>query len=152
MTLYRLIYASRPFGFDAATLGGILIGARRNNARDGITGALICRADLYLQLIEGPRDAIDAAFARIGRDDRHLDVEELWTGGGTDRMFPAWAMLDDPARSWLWSPAEVARGAIGAAPPETILGVFARLAAEGPAGSDPGFAGLPAACPARANA
>jgi hypothetical protein len=36
----QLIYASRPFGYDELTLVGILASARRNNERDGITGAL----------------------------------------------------------------------------------------------------------------
>jgi Sensors of blue-light using FAD len=55
MDLIRLIYCSRPFGFDNAILNGILSDARRCNERDAITGALICRADVYLQLIEAPR-------------------------------------------------------------------------------------------------
>ncbi len=34
--------------------------ARRHNPRDQITGALICRHDLYLQLIETVAASIDA--------------------------------------------------------------------------------------------
>jgi len=130
MTLQRLIYASRPFGFDNAVLGGIMIAARRNNRRDDITGALICRADLYLQLLEGPAAAIAALYARIGADDRHCDIEPLHAATVATRLFPAWDMLDDPAQSWLWSAAEVAAGAISAAPPSAIVAVFERLAAE----------------------
>lgn len=130
MTLYRTIYASRPFGFDSAMLGGILVGARRNNRRDGLTGALICRADLYLQLLEGPETAVEAAFARIERDDRHVDVERLVAGPIADRLFPAWDMLDDPARSWLWSVDEVASGVLTAATPAAVTQVFERIAAE----------------------
>jgi hypothetical protein len=44
MNLFRAIYSSRPFGFDEGILNGILTDARRANQRDGITGALICRA------------------------------------------------------------------------------------------------------------
>ena len=54
MDVFRAIYTSRPFGFDQAMLSGILIDARHANIRDGITGALICRADIYLQWLEGP--------------------------------------------------------------------------------------------------
>ena len=60
MSLIQLIYPSTPFGFDNPTLNNILSVARRNNARDGISGALICRADLYLQMLEGPRSAVTA--------------------------------------------------------------------------------------------
>ena len=63
--LQRTIYRSRPFGFDSAILDNILLFSRRNNERDGITGALICRHEIYLQLLEGPKDKVDALFNRI---------------------------------------------------------------------------------------
>ena len=130
MALYRVVYASQPFGFDDAMLNGILADARRCNARDGITGALICRADLYLQWLEGPEPAVRGAFARIARDDRHLDVRCLLAGPVDQRLFPAWAMRDDPARSWMWSPAEVADGAVERAGEDDVVTVFSRIAAE----------------------
>ncbi|HEX8402455.1 MAG TPA: BLUF domain-containing protein [Allosphingosinicella sp.] len=123
----QLIYASRPFGFDAAMLAGILSGARRNNPRDDITGALICRHDLYLQLIEGPPAAIDALYARIAADDRHDDVRLLLADEVAERLFPDWSMLDDEAPSLFWSPAEIAAGALDAASPATLREAFGRL-------------------------
>ncbi len=128
--LTQLIYASRPFGFDEAMLNGILMEARRNNPRDSITGALICRADLYLQLLEGPPAAVEAAFDRIARDNRHLEVRRCFSTPVTERLFPDWAMRDDPARSWMWTPDEIDDGAIETATPADLLAVFARLAAE----------------------
>jgi Sensors of blue-light using FAD len=130
MALKRLIYASQPFGFDDATLNGILAAARRNNRRDDITGALVCRADLYLQMLEGPETAVNAAYSRIKRDDRHLDVSLIWTGEVSERLFPAWAMRDDPARSWMWNRAEVSAGAAKNASRSEIEAVFARVAQE----------------------
>lgn len=126
----QLIYMSEPFGYDSATLLAILANARRNNARRGITGALICRHDIYLQLIEGDAGAIDALFARISDDDRHLDVTLLNRAAVPDRVFSGWAMMHDPARSWLWSPDEVGRGAVREATPQALQRVFARAAAE----------------------
>ena len=130
MALVQLIYASRPFGFDEAMLNGILIDARRCNQRDDITGALVCRADLYLQYIEGPEIAVAAAFARIASDDRHLEVTRLVWAPIIARLFPKWAMLDDPARSWMWTQEEVADGAVSRASAAEIIGVFARIAEE----------------------
>lgn len=129
MALTQLIYASQPFGFDDAMLNGILSDARRCNGRDDITGALVCRADLYLQLLEGPPPAVDAAFARIGQDDRHQDVTLLSRETVGDRLFPGWSMRDDPARSWLWTREEVAAGALSRATRADLLSVFARVAA-----------------------
>lgn len=128
MTFLQLIYASQPFGFDDAMLNSILVTARRNNPRDGITGCLICRQDLYLQLLEGPGEAVKRLYSKIAQDDRHLDVKCLSSVQVETRMFPDWAMRDDPARSWLWSPDEVAGGAVADASPEALRTVFAQVA------------------------
>ena len=129
MELTQLIYFSRPFGFDDATLNGILSDARRCNARDDITGALVCRADVYLQMLEGPPAAVDAAYDRIGEDDRHADVGLLRRAPVGERLFPGWSMLDDPAHTWLWTKEEVAAGALSRATEAQLLAVFARVIA-----------------------
>ena len=130
MPLLQLVYASRPFGFDGVTLTAILFDARRCNTRDGITGALICRDDLFLQLLEGPEAAVEAAYARIRADDRHVEVRELLRRVIADdqRMFAGWAMKDDPATSLIWSRQEVADGVPERAGEAAVLAVFARLA------------------------
>jgi hypothetical protein len=130
MSLIQLIYASTPFGFDDPTLNQILSVAKRNNLRDGITGALICRADFYLQMLEGPRGVVTAAFHRILRDDRHLDVVLIGCGDAKVRMFADWSMRDDPARSWMWTQDEIEGGAIEAASEADVRAVFARVRAE----------------------
>lgn len=130
MANLQLIYVSQSFGFDSATLAGILLDARRCNARDGITGSLVCREDLYLQLLEGPEEAVEACFARIGKDDRHLNVRLISRAVGRERLFPHWAMRDDPARSWMWSAADVAAGAADRATPDEVLAIFERIARE----------------------
>jgi hypothetical protein len=127
--LKQLIYASQPFGFDSAMLAGILVRSREKNRAADITGALICRHDLYLQLLEGPDAAIEAIYARIVKDDRHLAVSMLLSRTIDQRMFPEWAMLDDQMPSLTWSAAEVAGGILEAATPEMLLGVFERVAA-----------------------
>ena len=130
----RLIYRSQPFGFDEAVLAGILSAARRNNPRWGITGALICRHDIYLQLIEGPAGAIDALYATICADDRNTDVRLLLSEDMGERLFPNWAMLDDTAPSQFWSAQDVAAGVLEAASQDALLAPFVRLSAANPAG------------------
>jgi hypothetical protein len=127
MSLFRAIYTSRPFGFDAGILSGVLIDARRANLRDGITGALICRADIYLQWLEGPEEQVRNALERIRRDDRHLEVTLHVGEPVPERMFAEWAMLHDPAASWIWSQDEIAGGAVERATPEEITDFFMRL-------------------------
>lgn len=130
MSLTQIIYSSKPFGFDASVLDDILTISRVLNARDDITGTLICRADMYLQLIEGPDEAIQATYARIIGDDRHLGINLLVSRQITERMFPKWAMRDDPARSWMWTQAEVSGGAIQSTTPDKIVAIFERIAEE----------------------
>lgn len=129
--LLQLTYASRPFGYDSGLLNGILFDARRCNARDGVTGALICRDDLFLQLLEGPEAAVIATYARICADDRHIEVRQLTRRmiANDARMFGAWAMRDDPAASWVWSRAEVDAGVPEHASEDEVLAVFRRLPA-----------------------
>jgi hypothetical protein len=131
MALLQLTYASHPFGFDGPTLAGILMDARRCNVRDGITGALICRDDLFLQLLEGPAAAVEATFRRIDKDDRHLEVRPLSRRTISDdaRLFPNWTMRDDPAQSWVWSRAEVEDGVPERASEAQVIALFQRLAA-----------------------
>lgn len=130
MSSLQIIYASRPFGFDEAMLAGILLDARRCNARDDITGALIVRSDLYLQLLEGPKAAVEVCYGRIIQDDRHLEPQQLLSRTITNRMFPDWAMLDDPAQSWVWSMQDLRDGAIETTTEDEVLGFFTQLAAK----------------------
>ncbi|MCR9177414.1 MAG: BLUF domain-containing protein [Alphaproteobacteria bacterium] len=130
MSVHRLVYVSRPFGFDSAMLNGILLDARENNSRNDITGALICRGDMYLQLLEGPEAAVEAAFDRIASDDRHTDIVRLLSGPASGRLFSNWAMHDDPARSWMWTQEQVAAGAPTRASEAEVLAVFTRVSSE----------------------
>lgn len=126
--LIQLIYSSRPFGYDEATLSGILLHARQGNTRDGITGALICRRDIYLQLLEGPAAAVLALYARIRRDDRHLEVREHVNERVPARLFGDWAMLHDPAQSLIWSPDALTDAKRASLTPAELRRVFETLA------------------------
>lgn len=123
----RLIYRSQPFGFESAMLASILSAARRNNPQWEITGALVCRHDVYLQLIEGPSASIEALYSRILNDDRHTDIRLLLEEEMGERLFPAWSMLDDQAPSLFWSAEDVAKGALEAASPDELRAPFIRL-------------------------
>lgn len=127
MDLFRAIYTSRPFGFDDGILNGVLMDARRSNLRDGITGALICRGDIYIQWLEGSEEQVRKTLGRITRDDRHLEVVLHVAGPVSKRMFAQWAMLHDPAVSWIWSRDEVAGGAVERATAGEIIAFFTRL-------------------------
>ncbi|MEE4345162.1 MAG: BLUF domain-containing protein [Paracoccaceae bacterium] len=128
MPLTQLIYSSRPFGFDDAILSQILMTARRNNANAHVTGCLICRGDLYLQLLEGPEEGVNRLYEAIFEDDRHLEVTRRMHRQIETRLFDGWAMRDDPAQSWLWTKDEVDAGALDRATAAEFLAVFQRVA------------------------
>ncbi len=125
--LIQIIYVSQPFGFDAPTLAGILLDARRCNERDDVTGALVCRHDIYLQLLEGPEVPVRAAYARIRQDDRHVGIRQLLHGKIESRLFANWAMLHDPAKTWIWTEKEIANAALDRADPAEITRIFSDL-------------------------
>ena len=128
--LKHLIYSSRPFGFDQNILNGILVNSVDNNKRNQLTGALICRSDLYLQYLEGPTESINETFKRIENDDRHVEIKVLKEGMHADRLFPKWAMRDDPVRSWMWSREEVDKGALDKISASDAFNIFQRHAKE----------------------
>lgn len=95
--LHRLTYYSRnnltvsPEAMTRA-IEQILDAARRNNARLGITGALMFNSGCFAQVLEGPPGAIERTFERIQRDPRHRDVSVLEFIPIERRTFDAWSM------------------------------------------------------------
>ena len=122
--LVQLIYSSQPFGYDSTTLQTILNDARRCNTRDGISGALVCRHDIYVQLLEGSKEAVHAAYMRISRDDRHVGVKKLVSRPITERFFGEWAMLHDPAISLIWNQQQIKDGIFDQIPQTEIIDMF----------------------------
>jgi Sensors of blue-light using FAD len=91
--LVRLLYASRavePIATDA--LMAILRQSKANNSRQGITGVLCCSNDMFLQVLEGGRSAVNRLYNRITADARHKDVELLNYAEIHERRFAGWSM------------------------------------------------------------
>uniref|UniRef100_A0A942T1J9 Acylphosphatase n=1 Tax=Neobacillus citreus TaxID=2833578 RepID=A0A942T1J9_9BACI len=94
--LQSLVYmssASRPF--DDAELDRVLEHARERNTADGLTGLLVARGGRFMQLLEGPYDAVLATYQRILEDDRHDGVVLLVEESIHTRRFPEWSMAYD---------------------------------------------------------
>jgi len=85
-------------------------------------------------MLEGPRDNVTETFARIERDERHVNVTELFCREIDQRLFPDWSMRHDPVQSWMWTPDEVARGAVQDARESEIFGIIERLSKQPPQG------------------
>jgi len=91
--IQQLTYIStRHPQMDPREIERILDSSRRNNRRDGITGFLLFNGKRFLQHLEGPPEAVQAAFARIGADPRHRAVVVLGRKDVEHRVFAKWAM------------------------------------------------------------
>ncbi|WP_299967374.1 BLUF domain-containing protein [uncultured Roseobacter sp.] len=95
--LLRVVYFSRFDGDHsdaemAWEIDAILEASQRNNAKVGVTGALIFNAGVFGQVLEGPIDAVEETFDRIQMDDRHDDVTILELGRVQERAFTNWSM------------------------------------------------------------
>ena len=93
MSVHRLVYISTAaHDIDQAALDHILETSRRNNAGQDLTGFLLLLDGHFMQLLEGPRDAVMAAYERISTDTRHRDPVIALNVEGTHRCFPDWRM------------------------------------------------------------
>lgn len=70
----------------------ILATSRRNNARDRVTGLLLFNGKRFLQMLEGAPPLVEAAYARIQKDDRHFAVVRLSERAIEEREFGGWDM------------------------------------------------------------
>lgn len=95
--LYRLTYVSRNAMAGQAQqldeeIGRILASSRRNNARVGVTGALLFSADCFAQALEGGSITVQELFEQIQWDTRHADSVVLEAGPVERREFADWSM------------------------------------------------------------
>lgn len=91
--LSRMLYVSTAVGpITTAVTGTILRSAQAHNASNGITGVLCQGQGVYLQVLEGERNQIDALYARILRDKRHQNIVLRQQEDIQRRRYGHWAM------------------------------------------------------------
>jgi hypothetical protein len=93
--LVRLLYTSRASDeIDDGLLQSILDRSRSHNLEHGITGVLCVYPEggVFLQALEGAREAVNALYGKIVSDPRHRDVTLLHYAEVEERSFAAWQM------------------------------------------------------------
>lgn len=90
--LVRLLYASRAIDTNPEAIDTILAQSRHFNPASGITGILCYGGGIFLQAIEGGRNAINELYGHIQKDARHKDVVLLQYEEITERRFSGWTM------------------------------------------------------------
>lgn len=91
--LVRLLYASRaatPVG--DTELNTILKQSRAHNPAEGLTGLLCFSDGVFIQVLEGGREAVNARYKHIVADARHRDVVLLSYEEIAERHFAGWTM------------------------------------------------------------
>lgn len=91
--LVRLLYASRPVDQDLCSMvQSILQQSRQHNPQFGITGVLCHTDSVFIQVLEGGREAVNHLYSQILRDPRHRDVVLLDYEEIAERRYSSWTM------------------------------------------------------------
>lgn len=93
MKMVRLIYASKSSPkMNLSDITKILRVARVKNLELGVTGLLCIEKSVFVQWLEGPRDAVNTLYATILKDERHERVTILDYSEVNERSFGNWEM------------------------------------------------------------
>jgi hypothetical protein len=91
--MHHIIYSSRATQQPSCSeLIVLLLRSRQNNARVGITGALVYGGGQFMQVIEGKREAVTTLYERICSDPRHQAIHKLVDKPIEKRAFVNWSM------------------------------------------------------------
>jgi hypothetical protein len=91
--MYHIIYVSSARKlYSKEDLLQLLEKSRKNNARNGITGALFYRDGNFLQVIEGEEAAVKTLYKKIKADHDHKGIIKIIEEEIPECEFPDWKM------------------------------------------------------------
>lgn len=91
--LVRLLYASRVVDEKMCDIvQSIVSQSRQHNPQHGITGVLCHSDQVFMQVLEGGREAVNTLYSHILRDERHTDVMLLDYEEILERRYAGWTM------------------------------------------------------------
>jgi len=90
---FQIIYASLATNdLSGEEIRSLLDIARRNNASVKVGGMLVYHEDCFLQVLEGPRIAVEAIYKHLQTDPRHQNVKLLLKQEIEENEFNEWSM------------------------------------------------------------
>ncbi len=93
MVIHQILYVSAASDkIDDAEIDRILEVARARNTASGITGVLLFRAGIFLQLLEGERAAVEQLYGKIEKDSRHNHLIKILSADNKERIYTEWSM------------------------------------------------------------
>jgi hypothetical protein len=89
----QVVYISQATGtFTESELNELVEVSRRNNKKYGITGAMLCLENAFIQVIEGEDAAISRLLDKLHTDTRHQNIRILSDKLAQVRNFQNWSM------------------------------------------------------------
>lgn len=93
MKIYQTLYlSSAKKNIDSDTIKMIVATAEDHNSKHNITGILLFRGGVFLQLLEGERETVETLFKKIEKDTRHSNIIRIFSIEGHERIYTNWAM------------------------------------------------------------
>ena len=90
LSIVYVSVATKPMSED--NIVAILVQSRANNTRLGLTGALLCHRQRFIQILEGEEKQVLTKYRTISLDPRHRNVHVLSRELIEQRQFPQWTM------------------------------------------------------------
>lgn len=91
--MHQVIYSSAAVApFSESELTELLVAARINNGRLGVTGILLYHEGSFLQALEGHQQVLESLYEKIGKDKRHHRLVTLLRREVDARHFDQWQM------------------------------------------------------------
>jgi len=91
--MLRLLYSSQaaPAVTDDQ-VGEIQRVSQRNNPSRGLTGVLVSGGGMFMQVLEGPEEAVLRQYVKILDDRRHANCRLIYISPANERQFSSWSM------------------------------------------------------------
>ena len=125
--LKRVIYVSEKFGSSETDVVDIVNASTQNNPSKGITGCLLEGKNSFLQILEGPSDAIRGLYNTISKDNRHTNVKRLCDEPLEMRLFSDWSMKYNDYNQMEWSDATFNAGNFVNMSVDAAKNIFTRI-------------------------
>ena len=96
MPLHQIMYISSANSqMTPEQCASIASAAASRNRSENVTGLLLFNSKRFLQVLEGPREAVERTYTRICGDGRHRAVVKLRESAIDEREFGEWGMAFD---------------------------------------------------------
>lgn len=91
--IFQVAYlSSAQAGLSDGDVHDILRASKRNNVPAGISGMLLLIDQVFFQVLEGDKNAVEVTLDRISRDIRHSGIIHVLATERPERHFPDWSM------------------------------------------------------------